>query len=173
MCLDKKWQAWAKAWMNKSEPKIEGTGIAYMLRGDNGASNVDPYATKPTADNQWVVSPAHLMVLFQDQKILDSYPTDPNEWRPLGDVEGYTIRAHHGAGFANEDGDNVFQIATTIVQSAPGSRPEVPTIHPSKTTRHPTAARSWHPLQPGPSTSLLFRPARRRAPLQKPGTAEA
>jgi len=63
--------------MNKSEPKIEGTGIAYMLRGDNGASNVDPYATKPTADNQWVFSPAHLMVLFQDQKMLDSYPTDP------------------------------------------------------------------------------------------------
>jgi hypothetical protein len=77
MCLDKQWQAWAKAWMSKSEPKIEGTGIAYMLRGDTGASNVDPYATKPMADNQWVVSPAHLMVLFQDQKMLDSYPTDP------------------------------------------------------------------------------------------------
>ena len=82
MCLDKQWQAWAKAWMNKSEPKIEGTGIAYMLRGDNGASNVDPYATKPTADNQWVVSPAHLMVLFQDQKMLDSYPTDPMSGGP-------------------------------------------------------------------------------------------
>ena len=33
MCLDKQWQKWAEAWMSKSEPKIEGTGIAYMLRG--------------------------------------------------------------------------------------------------------------------------------------------
>jgi hypothetical protein len=82
MCLDKQWQAWVKALMSKSEPKIEGTGIAYMLRGDNGASNIDPYATKPTADNAWVVSPAHLMVLFQDQKMLDSYPTDPMNGGP-------------------------------------------------------------------------------------------
>jgi hypothetical protein len=82
MCLDKQWQAWVKALMSKSEPRIEGTGIAYMLRGDNGASNIDPYATKPTADNAWVVSPAHLMVLFQDQKMLDSYPTDPMNGGP-------------------------------------------------------------------------------------------
>jgi hypothetical protein len=82
MCLDKQWQAWAKAWMTKTEPKIEGTGIAYMLRGDTGASNVDPFAAKPTADNKWVVSPAHLMVLFQDQKMLESYPTDPMNGGP-------------------------------------------------------------------------------------------
>jgi hypothetical protein len=82
MCLDKQWQAWAKAWMSKSEPKIEGTGIAYMLGGDTGASNTDPFATKPTAENQWVVSPAHLMVLFQDLKMLDPYPTDPRNGGP-------------------------------------------------------------------------------------------
>ncbi|MGI8960127.1 MAG: hypothetical protein ACR2IV_10280 [Bryobacteraceae bacterium] len=57
MCLDKEWQKWAEAWMSKSKPKIEGTGVRYMLRGDNGASNTDPYATAPTAENQWVVSP--------------------------------------------------------------------------------------------------------------------
>ncbi|HYT50193.1 MAG TPA: hypothetical protein VEL78_07370, partial [Pyrinomonadaceae bacterium] len=44
MCLDKEWQKWAQAWMSKTEPKIEGTGVAYMLRGDKGASNTDPYA---------------------------------------------------------------------------------------------------------------------------------
>jgi hypothetical protein len=76
MCLDKEWQNWAEAWMSKSKPKIERTGIAYMLRGDNGASNTDPYATAPTADNQWVVSPAHVMVLVPDAKMLDAYPTD-------------------------------------------------------------------------------------------------
>lgn len=82
MCLDKQWQAWAKAWMSKSEPKIEDTGIAYMLAGDTGGSNVDPYAKKPTPDNQWVISPAHLMVLLQDPKMLDSYPTDPMNGGP-------------------------------------------------------------------------------------------
>src|SRR2546423_7851523 len=55
MCLDKEWQKWAGAWMNKTQPEIDGTGIAYMLRGDKGASNTDPYATGPTSDNQWVV----------------------------------------------------------------------------------------------------------------------
>jgi hypothetical protein len=82
MCLDKEWQKWAEAWMKKTEPKIEGTGFAYMLRGDKGASNTDPFATAPTADNQWVVSPPHLMVLLQDPKLLDAYPTDPKTGGP-------------------------------------------------------------------------------------------
>ena len=82
MCLDKQWQEWAKAWMTKSEPKIEGTGVAYMLRGDDGASNTDPWAKAPTPDNQWVVSPAHIMLLYEDKKMLDAYPTDPNSGGP-------------------------------------------------------------------------------------------
>ena len=82
MCLDKEWQKWAAAWMSKSEVNVDATGIAYMLRGDTGASNTDPYATKPTADNQWVVSPAHIMVLYKDPQMLDAYPTDPKNGGP-------------------------------------------------------------------------------------------
>jgi hypothetical protein len=82
MCLDKEWQKWAQAWMSKGELKIDGTGIGYMLRGDKGASNTDPYATGPTADNQWVVAPSHIMVLYQDPKMLDAYPTDPKSGGP-------------------------------------------------------------------------------------------
>jgi hypothetical protein len=82
MCLDKEWQKWAAAWMSKSEVNVDGTGIAYMLRGDTGASNTDPYATKPTADNQWVVSPAHIMVLYKDPQMLDAYSTDPKNGGP-------------------------------------------------------------------------------------------
>ena len=82
MCLDKEWQKWAQAWMSKSDLTINGTGIGYMLRGDKGASNTDPYATGPTADNQWVVAPAHIMVLYQDPKMLDAYPTDPKSGGP-------------------------------------------------------------------------------------------
>jgi ribosomal protein S11 len=82
MCLDKAWQKWMEAWMSKSELKVESTGIGYMLRGDQGASNTDPYATAPTADNQWAVSPAHVMVLYQDRNMLDAYPTDPKSGGP-------------------------------------------------------------------------------------------
>jgi hypothetical protein len=76
MCLDKQWQSWVDAWMVKKDPKITGVGIGYMLRGDQGASNTDPFATAKTATNNWVVSPAHIMVLTPDAKQLDALPTD-------------------------------------------------------------------------------------------------
>ena len=82
MCLDKAWQVWADAWEKKVPPKIDGAGIAYMLRGDKGASNTDPFATGPTATNDWVVSPPHIMVLYSDPKLLDAYPTDPKTGGP-------------------------------------------------------------------------------------------
>ena len=82
MCMDKQWQAWGEAWMSKAQPKVEGTGIAYMLKGDKGASNTDPFATGPTATNNWVVSPPHIMVLYGDLKLLDAFPTDPNSGGP-------------------------------------------------------------------------------------------
>jgi hypothetical protein len=82
MCLDKQWQKWAEAWNSKTDPKVSGTGVAYMLRGDRGASNTDPFATGPTASNQWVVSPPHVMVLYADVKTLDAFPTDPKSGGP-------------------------------------------------------------------------------------------
>jgi hypothetical protein len=82
MCFDKQWQGWADAWMSKKPPVVTGTGIAYMLKGDKGGSNTDPFATGPTATNQWVVSPPHIMVLYQDLKLLDAFPTDPKSGGP-------------------------------------------------------------------------------------------
>jgi hypothetical protein len=77
MCLDKEWQAWGEAWTSHKEPpKPKAVGVAYMLKGDKGASNTDPYATKPTADNHWVVSGPHIMLLPTDAAQLDAYPTD-------------------------------------------------------------------------------------------------
>src|SRR5262245_29935682 len=56
MCLDKEWQAWGDAWMNKKEPpQPKAVGVAYMLQGDTGASNTEPYATKPTPDHERVL----------------------------------------------------------------------------------------------------------------------
>lgn len=82
MCLDKQWQKWAGAWMSKGELTVEEPGVGYMLSGDHGASNTDPYATVPTADNQWVVAPPHVMLLYPDPKMLDAYPTDPKSGGP-------------------------------------------------------------------------------------------
>jgi len=77
MCLDKEWQAWGDAWMNKKDPpKPKTVGVAYMLNGDKGASNTDPYATKATSDNNWVVSGPHIMLLPTEASQLDAYPTD-------------------------------------------------------------------------------------------------
>ena len=82
MCLDKEWQAWADGWINKKDPQVKSIGLAYMLKGDKGASNTDPYATKATADNQWVVSGPHVMVILPDPAQLDSLPTDPQNGGP-------------------------------------------------------------------------------------------
>ena len=82
MCLDKEWQGWADAWINKKDPQIRNVGVAYMLNGDLGASNTDPYAEKRTADNQWVVSGPHVMVITPDAAQLAAFPTDPHNGGP-------------------------------------------------------------------------------------------
>ncbi len=61
---------------------MTGTGIAYMLKGDAGSSNTDPFATGPAPGNDWVVAPPHVMVLYEDLKMLDAFPTDPKVGGP-------------------------------------------------------------------------------------------
>ncbi|MDK9556996.1 hypothetical protein QQF73_05105 [Marinobacter sp. M216] len=82
MCLDGPWQEWAGAWMNKQPFTTSSLGIAYMLAGDEGASNIDPYAEGETEDNQWVKEGPHLMVIVPDPKTLDSMSTDPHNGGP-------------------------------------------------------------------------------------------
>ncbi len=53
-----------------------------MLVGDTPVSNTDPYADKPTPDNQWVVSGPHVMVIVPDSAQLDALPTDPQNGGP-------------------------------------------------------------------------------------------
>jgi hypothetical protein len=76
MCLDKQWIEWAGAWQAKTAPKVTSVGIGYMLHGDQGASNTDPYAMAPSADNDWVVVGPHIMVVVPDNKTLDGITTD-------------------------------------------------------------------------------------------------
>jgi len=82
MCMDEPWMNWAHAWMNRTEPQVDRLGISYMLAGDEGSSNVDPFAEGPTDDNQWVVEGPHVMILVPDPALLEGVPTDPGTGGP-------------------------------------------------------------------------------------------
>ena len=81
MCMDAEWMKWAGAWQNKTDYTAESLGISYMLKGDEGASNTDPYAEGPTDDNEWIVEGAHLMIVAPGD-LLDAFPTDPDNGGP-------------------------------------------------------------------------------------------
>lgn len=62
MCADEAGKEWGKAWQTKGPPP-QKLGFIYMLNGDNGHSNTDPYATKDTPDNNWVKTGSHVMIV--------------------------------------------------------------------------------------------------------------
>jgi hypothetical protein len=69
--------------MMKKEPPPNKVGISYMLAGDVGASNTDPFATGKTADNHWIVTGPHIMVFGPPAKTLGySEAKDPDPNRP-------------------------------------------------------------------------------------------
>ena len=81
MCMDDEWVKWADAWQHKKDYAAKALGISYMLAGDGGASNIDPYATAPTGDNEWIREGAHLMILAPAE-LLEAFPTDPENGGP-------------------------------------------------------------------------------------------
>jgi hypothetical protein len=82
MCLDAEWMAWAEAWQNKQPVTITAVGIGYMLAGDGGASNTDPYATDPSEVDDWVSAGPHLMVIVPDAADLEGMTDDPENGGP-------------------------------------------------------------------------------------------
>ena len=77
MCNDAVWMEWADAYLNKKDYAGGKFGMSYMLAGDEGASNIDPYAEGPTDDNQWIKEGPHVMILVADRSQLDGMSTDP------------------------------------------------------------------------------------------------
>jgi hypothetical protein len=78
MCADANSMAFFDAAMKKQAPPTK-LGITYMLRGDQGASNTDPAAAKKTADNHWVVTGPHIMIVgagVKDMGLPDSADAD-------------------------------------------------------------------------------------------------
>ena len=82
MCLDSNAMQWAHAWLTHKSPP-DSVGFVYMLAGDNGASNTDPYATAPADGNHWVKTGPHVMIVGPSAKkmgyatALDPDPTKP------------------------------------------------------------------------------------------------
>lgn len=82
MCGDKNAVAWMRAYLSHATPP-DGVGFVYMLAGDDGASNTDPYARSQTADNHWVKTGPHVMIVGGDVKTM-GYPmaADPDPTKP-------------------------------------------------------------------------------------------
>jgi len=80
MCMDSNAMAWAGAWMGHQTPPAGKVGLMYMLSGGTDASNTDPYATKPAANNHWVKTGPHIMIVGADSAFYDTYPknADPD-----------------------------------------------------------------------------------------------
>ncbi len=73
MCMDPNAMEWAHAWQTHG-PAPTSTGFIYMLAGDTGASNTDPYAKGKTADNHWVETGSHVMIVGAAAKTMQGYP---------------------------------------------------------------------------------------------------
>lgn len=82
MCNDANSMAFMHAMMTHTPPP-DKIGISYMLAGDDGASNTDPYARSQTPDNHWIVTGPHIMLFGPASKTLglteakDPDPTGP------------------------------------------------------------------------------------------------
>lgn len=81
MCNDANSMEFIRALINHTPPP-DKVGISYMLQGDEGASNTDPYATGKTATNHWIVTGPHIMVFGPPSKALNytrAKDPDPNQ----------------------------------------------------------------------------------------------
>jgi hypothetical protein len=83
MCLDRTGAAWHDAWVNKKPFKANEVSIVYMLAGDVGSSNTDPYAEAPTSNNQWVEPGPHIMIIVPNPAELEGISTDPYSGGPF------------------------------------------------------------------------------------------
>lgn len=78
-CVDAAWEAFLAAFLSgEPAPEVEEIGISYMLRGDFPTSNVDPSASGPTDENEWIQnSGPHLMVVLPDLSSLEGLAESP------------------------------------------------------------------------------------------------
>ena len=76
MCGDANAMEFIQAWIGKKTPP-DKPGFMYMLEGGTDASNTDPYATAPSAENNWIKTGPHVMVVGA-KGMMEGYPTSPS-----------------------------------------------------------------------------------------------
>jgi hypothetical protein len=83
MCMGPNAMEWAHAWQThtRSPDKL---GFIYMLNGDTGESNTDPWATKQAPGNHWVKTGPHVMIVGLGVKHMAGFPRrpDPDPTKP-------------------------------------------------------------------------------------------
>lgn len=77
MCGDANGMAFVHAILAKQTPAAGKVGLLYMLEGGTDASNTDPYATGPTATNNWIKTGPHLMIVGAANGMA-GYPREAN-----------------------------------------------------------------------------------------------
>ena len=81
-CQDQAWQDWTYAFFAGEERNVTVPGFAYMLQGGSDASNTDPLATEPAKGEEWVNSPAHVMLLLPGELDQAVFSTDHDSGGP-------------------------------------------------------------------------------------------
>jgi hypothetical protein len=74
MCMDGNAAKWVQAMLGHKPPPNGTPGVMYMLEGGTDASNTDPYAKKPTAQNDWIKTGPHIMIVGS-KELLAGYPS--------------------------------------------------------------------------------------------------
>ena len=84
MCMDAAAADWVHAYLGHKPPAAGKVGFMYMLAGGTDASNTDPYAEKPNAENHWISTGPHVMIVGADSSFYDAYPkkADPDTKEP-------------------------------------------------------------------------------------------
>lgn len=81
-CNDPVWTAWNDAFGKGEEPKVTTVGIAYMLQGGSDPSHTDPMASRPAPGEDWVNTPAHIMLLVPGGFDAADFATEPKQDEP-------------------------------------------------------------------------------------------
>jgi hypothetical protein len=76
MCMGPIAMEWVQAWQNHTLPPNQ-LGFIYMLNGDTGRSDTDPWATKPAPGNHWVRTGPHVMMVGLPVKRM-TFPRTPD-----------------------------------------------------------------------------------------------
>lgn len=71
LCADENGMEWSKAVRSKSDPPNK-IGFIYMLAGDNGTSNHDPY--QRASHQHWVQTGPHVMIVGPTVREMVGYP---------------------------------------------------------------------------------------------------